>query len=74
MTTTVNHPTGAPELVPARMLNEFTYCPRPLLHGVGAGGVRAQRGYGGWTLPTQAGGPADGRVAGAGPKWRVARG
>ena len=28
MTTTDNHPTSAPELVPARMLNEFTYCPR----------------------------------------------
>ena len=28
MTTTVNLPTGSPELVPARMLNEYTYCPR----------------------------------------------
>ena len=28
MTTTSQLPTGAPELVPARMLNEYTYCPR----------------------------------------------
>ena len=28
MTTTSQLPAGAPELVPARMLNEFTYCPR----------------------------------------------
>ena len=28
MTTTSQRPAGAPELVPARMLNEFTYCPR----------------------------------------------
>ena len=28
MTTTANLSTGAPELVPARMLNEFVYCPR----------------------------------------------
>ena len=28
MTTTANHPIGSPELVPARMLNEYTYCPR----------------------------------------------
>ena len=28
MKTTENHPTCAPELVPARMLNEYTYCPR----------------------------------------------
>ena len=28
MTTTANHSISAPELVPARMLNEFTYCPR----------------------------------------------
>ena len=28
MTITENLPTGAPELVPARMLNEFAYCPR----------------------------------------------
>ena len=28
MTTTSQRPTGAPELVPARMLNEYTYCPR----------------------------------------------
>ena len=28
MTVTANHPTSAPELVPARMLNEYTYCPR----------------------------------------------
>lgn len=28
MTTDLTHPTGAPTLVPARMLNEYTYCPR----------------------------------------------
>ena len=28
MTTTSQLPAGAPELVPARMLNELTYCPR----------------------------------------------
>ena len=28
MTTTATRPTDAPELIPARMLNEFTYCPR----------------------------------------------
>jgi len=28
MTLAANHPSGAPELVPARMLNEYTYCPR----------------------------------------------
>ncbi len=28
MTTATIPPTGAPELVPARMLNEYTYCPR----------------------------------------------
>lgn len=28
MTPDLTHPTGAPALVPARMLNEYTYCPR----------------------------------------------
>ena len=28
MITTASNPSGAPELVPARMLNEYTYCPR----------------------------------------------
>ena len=28
MTSDLTVPTGAPDLVPARMLNEFTYCPR----------------------------------------------
>ena len=28
MTTVSTSPTGAPELIPARMLNEYTYCPR----------------------------------------------
>ena len=28
MTSDLTHPAGAPDLVPARMLNEYTYCPR----------------------------------------------
>ena len=28
MTSDPSHPAGVPELVPARMLNEYTYCPR----------------------------------------------
>ena len=28
MTSDLTHPTGVPALVPARMLNEYTYCPR----------------------------------------------
>jgi len=28
MTPDLTHPAGAPDLVPARMLNEYTYCPR----------------------------------------------
>ena len=28
MTSDLSHLAGAPELVPARMLNEYTYCPR----------------------------------------------
>ena len=37
MTLAANRPSGAPELVPARMLNEFTYCPRLCYMGMGAG-------------------------------------